>query len=74
MAVNIKAREYPSREELDQAITARSGATIERKDYLIEGTEEDLDRLGLDAAKSVWGVGVVVLEPQKAIKKSKKNK
>ena len=58
---NMKASEYNTREELDQAVTARSGQDTSLKDYQIECTAADLERLQLSPTNTVWGVSVRVI-------------
>lgn len=65
----FNAKDYSNREELEDAVAHAAGKTADLKvDFEITGTAEELAKLRLSHAQSVWGVRCMATDAEVSVK------
>ena len=64
--MTILAKDFNNRKELEEEIKKLSGhTTSEKKTAEISGTDEELEKLHVEAGTIIWGIKVVSTSPPK---------
>lgn len=59
----LKAKDYQTRSDLENAVRNKFGLTTEPKDATIEGTTQELAKLNLSSRVVFWGISVKETNP-----------
>lgn len=62
--MEIKAKDFSGREELEKHIVATYGRTTDKKDHTIVGTEKELADHKIKHGQSLWGIMVTATDYQ----------